>query len=254
MLSSELHVVIPARFGSTRLPGKPLINLGGKPMIARVFDSVAEALPGRHIIIATDDSRIVKVLQEHHLPYVLTDPALSSGTDRIAEVGRVLDWPVSDVVVNIQGDEPLLPQSLLRGFVDMVVKDPTREMSTVAVPASLEEVHDPNTVKVTVRADGRATTFSRAPVPYERDRRAGLWAVGNHLRHLGIYAYRHDVLQTLTAHPPSPDERLEKLEQLRALWLGVDIQVMIWPESPPAGVDSPDDARRVAAYFAAERE
>lgn len=252
MPSSEraLRVVIPARFGSQRLPGKPLIDLAGKPMVVRVFDAVSDAMAGQDVVVAVDDQRIMNVLLDHGVPGVMSDPKCESGTDRVAEVARARGWGASDIVINVQGDEPLIPADLLNAFATYCRQLEVLSMATVSVPVEeASEVNDPNVVKLTARKDGVAITFSRAPIPFAReDSREGL-QVEHYRRHLGIYAYRNEVLQQLTNTAPCDLERIERLEQLRALWLGIPIHVMPWNRVPPGGVDTPEDAARVIKYL-----
>ncbi|WP_254596320.1 3-deoxy-manno-octulosonate cytidylyltransferase [Paraburkholderia phenoliruptrix] len=251
--ASRLHVVIPARYGSTRLPAKPLIELAGVPMIVRVYRRVREALGAdAQIIVATDDSRIATVLADRGIPTLITDVQHQSGTDRIAEVARRLDWHPNDIVINVQGDEPLIPTALLKEFVDFCVADPALRMGTIAAYVTERaHLHDPNVVKVVLNARGDAALFSRSAVPHVRDLTPDQWPLSGFLRHIGIYAYRRDVIDTLTREPMCVLERSEKLEQLRAIWLGIPIRVMTWPEAPPHGVDTWDDVQRVTDYLLA---
>lgn len=255
MQSSEdnVHVVIPARYGSQRLPGKPLIDLAGRPMVVRVFDSVAAAFAGLDVVVAVDDRRVLEVLDEYGVPAVMSSSTCASGTDRVAEVARAREWSDRDLVVNVQGDEPLMPVDLLGAFARFCTERDSLAMATVAVPITrISEVLDPNVVKVTVRASGSAITFSRSPLPFDRDHAASEWNPSNYRRHVGIYAYRNSVLQRLAAAEPCNLEELERLEQLRALWLDIPIEVMDWDVPPPGGVDTPDDVRRVVAYLEAQ--
>ncbi|MFK4443127.1 3-deoxy-manno-octulosonate cytidylyltransferase (CMP-KDO synthetase) [Caballeronia udeis] len=252
----RVHVVIPARYGSTRLPAKPLIELAGVPMIVRVYRRVRAALDAldaqTNVIVAIDDSRIADVLDAYNVPALLTGPEHRSGTDRSAEVAERLGWHANDLVVNVQGDEPLLPPALLTAFIAFCNADPQLRMATVAArvtdPAHL---HDPNIVKLVVNAAGDAALFSRSPIPYCRDVPADQWPLPAFLRHIGIYAYRRSVIGTLAREPVCQLEQWEKLEQLRAIWLGIPIKVMTWPEAPPHGVDTWDDVKRVSDFLIA---
>ncbi|WP_220699225.1 3-deoxy-manno-octulosonate cytidylyltransferase [Nocardioides cavernaquae] len=245
----RVRVVIPARFGSVRLPGKPLVDLAGRPMVVRVAESVIEALPEAEVVVAVDDQRILDVLGSFNLDGLMTSTSCLSGTDRAAEVARSRGWGADDLVINVQGDEPLLPADLLRAFALFCVSE-SIAMATVSAPvATLDEVHDPNVVKLMVRSDDTAITFSRSPIPFDRDREPSQWMLDRYLRHLGLYAYRNGVLQSLTSAAPSIAEETEKLEQLRALWIGIPIHVMRWFEAPPGGVDTPEDVRRVSAVL-----
>ncbi|MFT4188377.1 MAG: 3-deoxy-manno-octulosonate cytidylyltransferase [Aeromicrobium sp.] len=246
----RLHVVIPARYASSRLPGKPLLDLGGRPMVARVHDIVANALPAVDAVVAADDQRILDALKAIGVPAVATDVNHHSGSDRIAQVARELGWADDDIVINVQGDEPLVPPALVTQFANFCASRDDFAMGTVSVPIeSHGQIHDPNVVKVVVDSHDRAITFSRAPIPYERDVPPASWNPANHVRHVGMYAYTVSTLLTLTAAPPAPIERIEKLEQLRALWLGIPIHVLHTPTAPPTGVDTPEDADRVAALL-----
>jgi len=200
--------------------------------------------------VAVDDQRVLDALAGHGIQAAMTDPAHESGTDRAAEVARTLGWAGTDTVCNVQGDEPLVPHDMLRAFAGFCATCTDLSMATIAVRVgSVAEVHDPNVVKLTLDAGDRAIAFSRASMPFHRDLPPAQWPLDDHLRHVGIYAYRNDVLQQLTGTPPCALERIEKLEQLRALWLGIPIHVMRWHQSPPHGVDTPADAARVAALF-----
>lgn len=252
MLSNDrkLRVVIPSRFNSHRLPGKPLVDLAGTPMVVRVFSSVSSALTDADIVVAVDDVRVKQVLDDHDIPALMTSLSCESGTDRAAEVAIAREWLPDDVIVNVQGDEPLLPPDLLRAFVGYCRSQRDFAMATVSVPIEEQaEIFDPNVVKVVTRKDGTAVTFSRAPIPFDRDRAADRWDVSNYRRHLGIYAYRSDALHRLTRAPSCALENLERLEQLRALWLGIPVHVLEWHSPPPAGVDTHADVVRVQAML-----
>jgi 3-deoxy-manno-octulosonate cytidylyltransferase (CMP-KDO synthetase) len=252
------HVVIPARYASTRLPGKPLLDIGGVPMIQRVVERAA-ASGATEVLVATDDPRIAAAVHDPRRPgvpvAVMTEPALPSGTDRVAAVAAARGWSDDTVVVNVQGDEPFLPGAMVDQAAALLERDRAAGIATLATPVTgLEEFLDPNVVKVAVAADGSALYFSRAPIPWTRDgASAGLGSqreFGGALRHVGLYAYRVGVLRRITRLPPSPLELLEKLEQLRALEHGVRIVVGLCTERPAPGVDTPEDlerARRLAA-------
>ena len=251
-ICSKVRIVIPARFASTRLPGKPLVDLAGQPMIVRVHQRVKSALPDADVVVAIDDKRIGEVLDAAGILYLMTSSNHESGTDRTEEVASLAGWSDEDVVINVQGDEPLVPVELLQAFARFCVDQSTLAMATIAVPIdSLAHVRDPNVVKLTVDRQGNAIVFSRSPVPYCRDVPETDWPTTPFLRHVGIYAYRRSVLHSVTSSPMCDLERLEKLEQLRALWLGVDIRVMPWADMPPHGVDTPADVERVCALIKA---
>ena len=249
------RAVIPARFGSTRLPGKPLIDLGGRPMIQHVHERVL-ASGAAEVVIATDDERIRAAALGFGAEVQMTSAAHASGTDRLAEVALRRGWKEQDVVVNVQGDEPLLPPGLVRQCAALLVADVGADIATLATPIeSLEEFLDPAVVKLVRRADGRALYFSRAPIPWHRDGAVGGLATQGEfrgaLRHLGLYAYRVGALQRLAVTIPSSLEQAEKLEQLRALQLGMGIIVGEALERPGPGVDTEHDLARVRALLAA---
>lgn len=253
------HVVIPARYASTRLPGKPLLDIGGRSMIQRVVERAC-ASRAAEVLVATDDARIAAVVHDPRRPgqsiAVLTDPDLPSGTDRVAAVAVARGWSDDTLVVNVQGDEPFLPQVLIEQVAGLLVCDAAAGIATLATPvASLEEFLDPNVVKVVTAPDGAALYFSRAPVPWTRDgATAGLASQTEYagaLRHVGLYAYRVGVLKRITRLPPSDLERREKLEQLRALENGVRIAVARCVEPPAPGVDTAADLERARHRVAA---
>ena len=246
------HVVIPARYASTRLPGKPLVDIAGRPMVRRVAER-ALASGAARVVVATDDGRIAAALEGlAGVEAMMTDPALPSGTDRAAEVAFRLGWDERAIVVNVQGDEPLMPPALIRQAAELLEHDGRAGIATLATPvASLEDFLDPNVVKVVAAADGAALYFSRAPIPWTRDGApAGLASQTEHggaLRHVGLYAYRVGTLARITKLPPSPLESREKLEQLRAMDAGVRIVVAACVVPPGPGVDTPADLERARA-------
>lgn len=238
-------VVIPARFASTRLPGKPLLNATGKYLVQHVYDRAVAAAVGP-VIVATDDRRIVDAVTSFGGRAMMTRADHPSGTDRIAEVAVGLD---ADVIVNLQGDEPQFDPAGVHLLLTMLAADPAAGMSTLATPIkSAADFASPNVVKA-VRGDtGRALYFSRSPVPFVRDAEP-TFPSDHFLHHLGVYAYRRDVLLELAATPPHPLEQLEKLEQLRALAHGIPIQIGVIPHAH-RGVDTPED---YAAFVAIQR-
>ena len=252
------HVVIPARYASTRLPGKPLLEIAGRTMIQRVVERAC-ASRADEVLVATDDARICAAVHDPRRPAaaiaMLTDPALPSGTDRVAAVAEARGWADDTLVVNVQGDEPFLPPALIEQAAELLEHDPAAGIATLATPVTaLEEFLDPNAVKVVTALDGAALYFSRAPVPWPREGApeglASQREFAGALRHVGLYAYRVGVLRWLTRLPPSPLEKLEKLEQLRALENGIRIAVGLCREWPAPGVDTAEDlerARRRAA-------
>ncbi|MBZ5788786.1 3-deoxy-manno-octulosonate cytidylyltransferase [Burkholderia contaminans] len=245
-----VRVVIPARYGSARLPGKPLVDLDGEPMIVRVHARVRRALPDTDIVVAIDDARIADVLDARGIRFAMTDTGHASGTDRAAEVARVSGWPDTDAVLNVQGDEPLVPTALLKAFAGFCGAAPDLGVATVACPVGEAALLDePAIVKLVVDCRSRALYFSRAAIPFCRDGRPAGADSGVFLRHIGLYGYANATLQALANAAPCALEQLEMLEQLRALWLGIPIDVMRWPDAPPAGIDTPDDVARVVSLL-----
>ena len=244
------RVVIPARYGSTRLPGKPLRVLAGRTLLEHVYRG-ALASGAEEVRIATDDERIVAACVRFGVQAAMTAASHASGTDRIAELVAREGWPEEDIVVNVQGDEPLLPATLVRQVAELLDSQGSAGIATLATPIeSLEEFLDPNVVKVAVGRTGLALYFSRAPIPWSRDGAPHGLASQTHfsgaLRHLGLYAYRVGVLKRLTALSPSALEQAERLEQLRALDNGIAIAVGLARERPGPGVDTEEDLATVA--------
>jgi 3-deoxy-manno-octulosonate cytidylyltransferase (CMP-KDO synthetase) len=246
--SPEFLVVIPARLGSTRLPRKPLADIGGKPMVIRVAERAQQSL-AQSVVVATDSTEIQAACDEHRIECLLTSVDHPTGTDRIAEVAQLLKLPPATLVVNVQGDEPLIPPELINQVAQTLADYSACAISTIAVPIEDDaEITNPNVVKVVLNRSGEAMYFSRAAIPFVRNPdTAGKIA---HLRHLGIYAYRADFLQAYTRLDPAPQEQAEALEQLRALWNGYRIAVHTASEAPPAGVDTPEDLERVRKVLA----
>jgi 3-deoxy-manno-octulosonate cytidylyltransferase (CMP-KDO synthetase) len=247
------HVVIPARFAASRLPGKPLLRIGDRPLIQWVWQR-ARASGAASVVVATDDERIVDAARGFGADCLMTSPQHASGTDRIAEVVRAKGFAADDIVVNLQGDEPMMPATVVNEVAEALSARPQIEIATAVAPIeSLAEFLDPSCVKALRARDGQALYFSRAPVPWPRDRIAGgrpsdfagAW------RHVGIYAFRVRSLLQFAALPPTPLEECEKLEQLRALENGMRIYLVALSEVPPAGVDTPEDLERVRASLAA---
>jgi 3-deoxy-manno-octulosonate cytidylyltransferase (CMP-KDO synthetase) len=239
--------VIPARYASTRLPGKPLLRETGKYLVQHVYERVSQARGIDAVVVATDDPRIAAAVESFGGRVETTRRDHVSGSDRVAEVARRLD---ADLFVNVQGDEPLIEPAAVETLAGLLRADPDADMATLAAPlASLEQWQNPNCVKVVCDAAGRALYFSRSPIPFVRDGRPDFAArPPRFLQHLGAYAYRRRFLLGLAALPPHPLEELEKLEQLRALAQGRHITVGVVDHATP-GVDTYDDYRRfVAAY------
>jgi 3-deoxy-manno-octulosonate cytidylyltransferase (CMP-KDO synthetase) len=245
-------VIIPARLASTRLPNKPLADLGGKPMIVRVAERARESGAAR-IVVATDHADILAACAAHGIEACMTAASHPSGTDRIAEVARTLGLPDDAVVVNLQGDEPLIDPSLLSACAARIGQDVP--MATCAHPLhEAADAFNPNVVKVVLDKLGRALYFSRATIPWHRDgfahSREQLPAGYVPLRHIGLYAYSNAFLQRYPQLEPAPLETIEALEQLRVLWHGYPIAVHVTDSAPQAGVDTPEDLARVRSYFA----
>lgn len=249
-------VLIPARLASTRLPNKPLADIAGLPMIVRVAQR-AEQSAAEQVIVATDSVAIADACGAHGVRSVLTRADHPSGSDRLAEACELLGLGGEDVVVNVQGDEPLIDPGLIGAVASLLQQHPRAAMGTAAHPiASVEEFRNPNVVKVVTDAAGRALYFSRAPIAWWRDGFAdGITRLPEPapLRHIGIYAYRAGFLREFPRLPQAPMEMLEALEQLRALWHGHAIAVHVTPHAPGAGVDTPEDLERVRSHFSQAR-
>ena len=246
-------VLIPARLASTRLPGKPLADIGGLPMIVRVARRAAQSA-ARSVTVAADDPSIVAACTANGIASVLTATHHASGSDRLAEAARLLGFAGTRIVVNVQGDEPMLDPALVDACAALLERRSDCPMSTAAHPiADAADFANPNIVKVVLDAGGAALYFSRAPIPWPRDR-AGAWdpqSASAPLRHVGLYAYRADFLQRYPLLPPSPLEAIEQLEQLRVLWHGERIAVHVGHGEPGIGIDTPADLEAARALFAA---
>jgi 3-deoxy-manno-octulosonate cytidylyltransferase (CMP-KDO synthetase) len=235
----KFHVVIPARYASTRFPGKPLADLAGKPMVVRVCERAAKS-GAAAVHVATDDKRIFDVVKAHGHRVVMTRADHPSGTDRLAEAARKLKLKDGDIVVNVQGDEPLIDPHLIRTVGLLIAKKPRASVSTAC-----HAIHDqasldnPNVVKVVLDAEGYALYFSRARIPYPREPGAACY------RHAGIYGYRVGFLKKYARLKPAPLEKSEALEQLRVLWHGYRIAVALSETEIPPGVDTPQDLEAV---------
>jgi 3-deoxy-manno-octulosonate cytidylyltransferase (CMP-KDO synthetase) len=251
-------VVIPARFGSTRLPGKPLLKIDGESMIRRVADRAGQA-GAAQVVVATDDDRVARELRGcGDILVCMTREGHASGSDRIAETVSHFGWPEDTVVVNLQGDEPFAPAAGIRAVVATLAGDEA-PMATLATPIThADEFFDPNIVKVVRASNGRALYFTRSPAPWARDpfalSRESLPEDVPFLRHIGIYAYRAGFLRRLAALPRTPLERAESLEQLRALEHGYAISVQLTPEPFPPGIDTAEDLVRAERWLASGRE
>jgi 3-deoxy-manno-octulosonate cytidylyltransferase (CMP-KDO synthetase) len=244
--------IIPARLASTRLPGKALADLGGKPMVVRVAERARESGAGR-VCVATDHRDVAQAVERAGFEAVMTRADHATGTDRIAEVVERFGLDESAIVVNIQGDEPLIEPGLVRAVAALLADTPEAAIATACHPIrNPEEFFDPNAVKVVLDSAGLARYFSRAPVPWARDAFAASRELPPQLpcyRHIGIYAYRAGFLRVFPRLEVSPLERFEALEQLRALWHGYAIAVTVRQDAPTPGVDTPEDLERVRALF-----
>jgi 3-deoxy-manno-octulosonate cytidylyltransferase (CMP-KDO synthetase) len=248
-------VLIPARFASTRLPGKPLADLAGKPLVVRVAER-AKASGASRVAIATDDARIAAAASAHGVDHVMTRADHETGTDRLAEAAQSLGLADSEIVVNAQGDEPLLAPELIRRMAELLASEPDAAIATACHPITdAAEAFNPNVVKVALDARRYALYFSRATIPWSRDAfaqdRERLPPGLPIYRHYGLYAYRVDFLRRYPALSPAPIERHEALEQLRAMWHGFRIVVEITAGTPAPGVDTEEDLQRVRALYAA---
>jgi len=234
-----VKIVIPCRYASTRLPGKPLIDICGKPMVQHVWERAKEAAnQSDEIVIAADDDRILDVVTGFGGTGVKTGASHESGTDRIAEVADILGWQDDEIVVNLQGDEPLMPAALVRIAGDALAMQSDAALATASSPIiAVADVANPNIVKVVTDASGMALYFSRSPIPYDRSGAIDPEKF-NYQRHIGLYAYRVKTLGKLASLPPTHLEQLECLEQLRALSAGMKIHVSEIAEAPPHGVDT----------------
>ena len=231
---------IPARYGSTRLPGKPLLPIAGRPMIEHVYTRVARARGLARVVVLTDDERIARAVEAFGGEWEMTPPDCASGTDRIAWAAR--QWNAA-AVINIQGDEPLIDPEAISRVAGHLAAHPEDPVVTLATPAEADEMGNPNAVKVVLARNGSALYFSRSPIPYPRQEGAAA-----PLKHLGIYGYQREALLLLAGLPPTPLERSESLEQLRALENGIPIRVLVL-ERGSFGVDTAEDLERVEAIL-----
>ncbi|WP_198243581.1 3-deoxy-manno-octulosonate cytidylyltransferase [methane-oxidizing endosymbiont of Gigantopelta aegis] len=240
-------VVIPARYGSTRLPGKPLLDIAGKPMIQHVCEKALKA-HAEQVVVATDDTRIFKAVKALGLEVVMTRTTHQSGTERIAEVAEIMQWPEDVVIVNLQGDEPLIPAAYINDVARVLMTQSKADMSTLAARVSgRHEVFNANAVKVVLDRDDYALYFSRAPIPWHREHFPEAMPDNAlpYYRHIGMYAYRVAFLKRYCQWPASPLEEIESLEQLRVLWHGDAIKVKVVDKIPEAGVDTEEDLHRI---------
>lgn len=245
----NFSVIIPARYGSSRFPGKPLIDIHGKSMVQHVYDRAVES-GAQQIVVATDDLRIAETVTAFGGQVCMTADNHESGTERLAEVVETLSIDPQQIVVNVQGDEPLIPAENIRQVATNLHQHQEIKMATLAVKISdVEEALNPNAVKVVLDKQGYALYFTRATVPYDRARFLNAECIDEigdyYLRHIGIYAYRAGFIQEYIDMPPSALEHIESLEQLRVLWHGEKIHVDVAVKAPPAGIDTPEDLTRL---------
>lgn len=251
MKSSEFTVIIPARYGASRFPGKPLADIAGKPMIQHVYER-AEESGASQVLIATDDERIAAAARNFGADVAMTRSDHPSGTDRLAEVVEQRNLHDPMIVINLQGDEPLMQPSLIRQVADALAHRQEADIATLATPiVARTDVFDPNVVKVVRDREGYAMYFSRAPIPWDRDnfKQESDRLTAGYLRHLGIYGYRISFLRRYSCLSEVEVERAESLEQLRALWHGARIYVDVASSQPGPGVDTPEDLEKVLAIM-----
>lgn len=253
--AAPFTVLVPARYASTRLPGKPLADIAGKPMVVRVAER-AQGSGAARVVVATDDARVRDAVAAHGIEVLMTRADHPTGTDRLAEAAVALGLPDDAIVVNVQGDEPLLDPALMRRMAELLAEKPQAAIATACHPiADVAEAFNHNVVKVVLDAAGCAMYFSRATIPWARDAFARMrTALPEGLplyRHYGLYAYRTAFLRAYPSLAASPLEAFEALEQLRALWHGYRIAVEVTHGTPAPGIDTPEDLARVRALFAA---
>ena len=248
-MTCAFKVVIPARYGSSRLPGKPLLNIAGKPMVLHVCDRAKEA-GAEQVVVASDDERILDVVKNYGFDAVMTSPTHESGTERLAEVADILQWKNEDIIVNLQGDEPLIPAEYINLVANSLALQTVAGIASLAAEVSeVEEIFNPNAVKVVLDKKCYALYFSRAAIPWDREefqhKIPGVVMKDAYLRHIGMYAYRVSFLQRYVQWESSVLEKIEMLEQLRILWEGEKILVAKVEQAPEAGVDTQEDLLRV---------
>jgi 3-deoxy-manno-octulosonate cytidylyltransferase (CMP-KDO synthetase) len=247
-MPTSFIAIIPARLASTRLPNKPLADIAGKPMVVRVAERALLSGASK-VVVAVDDQQIFDACQSHGLDVMLTSNQHPTGTDRLSEVATRLNLSDNDIVVNVQGDEPLIPGELISQVAQTLADHPEADIATAALAIhDASEVTNPNVVKVVMSQSGQALYFSRSPIPFNRDPQK---YQAQHFRHIGMYAYKARFLKEFSKLAPAPIEEAESLEQLRAMWHGFTIQVLVTDAAPPPGVDTAEDLERVRAIFRA---
>ncbi|MCA9644558.1 MAG: 3-deoxy-manno-octulosonate cytidylyltransferase [Polyangiaceae bacterium] len=248
-MSPDVHIVIPARYASTRLPGKVLLDLGGQPLLQRTWSAASNS--GYEVWVAVDDARVQSAVEAFGGRSLMTPSELRSGTERVAYVARHRAWPADDIVVNVQADEPFFPPSYVGQLVEPLVEDPSLGMSSLACRIDQrDQIFSEHCVKVVCNLRGDALYFSRAPIPWVRGGMAEERAPsGFYLRHIGAYAYRVGMLIQLADLPEAPSEVSESLEQLRALHHGISIRIRAVDSAPPPGIDTPADLERARALL-----
>jgi 3-deoxy-manno-octulosonate cytidylyltransferase (CMP-KDO synthetase) len=256
-LAPQFKVIIPARYASTRLPGKPLLDIAGRPMVVHVAER-AVASGAAEVWVATDHAGVFEAVEKHGFKACMTGTEHVSGTDRLADAAKQLGFADDDIVVNVQGDEPLIEPALIRTVAEHLSAHPAADMSTACHPVhDMDSMFNPNVVKVVLDAEGYALYFSRAPIPYARDAFAAKQGLPPDLpvyRHIGLYAYRAGFLKTYSQLEPALIERFESLEQLRAMWHGYRVSVAVTTQAPAAGVDTEADLLAVRRAFEASKQ
>jgi len=253
----DFRIIIPARYESSRLPGKPLLDIAGKPMIQHVYERCVNS-GAESVVIATDDTRIEDAAKQFGATVCLTDEAHPTGTDRIAEVASALEYDDEDIVVCVQGDEPMIPSASIRELAEDLAKhDNVKVASMCEAITEVDDLFNPNIVKVVLNHRSYAIYFSRAPIPWDRatfNDKSSIQLNGNHFRHIGMYAYRVGFLRSYVDWADCPIESTEALEQLRVLWHGGRIHMCVTKKQIPPGIDTEEDLKKVRAVLKAKKQ